>query len=94
MTDRVESPLTVSLEASKIIGILLRAPAGVLGKELLIKEESALAYRETNPDKPLLIIEMPCGSRIEYWAYSDIPEVDVPCPCGNPNHWLIKYEMS
>ncbi len=25
-------------------------------------------------------------------TYDDFPEDSIPCLCGNPNHWLIKYE--
>jgi len=30
-------------------------------------------------------------SRRVYQTPADIPEHSVPCDCGNPNHWLIKY---
>lgn len=39
-------------------------------------------------------IKMPCGEAIACEALEDIPLVDVPCPCGNPNHWLIRWEPS
>ena len=35
---------------------------------------------------------MPCGSKVKYNTIFDIPNEDIPCPCGNPNHWLVKYE--
>ena len=28
----------------------------------------------------------------DYKAEDDIPYDSVPCPCGNPEHWLIKYD--
>ena len=37
-------------------------------------------------------ITMPCGSSITYPDVDDIPIRDVPCPCGNSTHWLVKYE--
>ena len=37
-------------------------------------------------------ITLPCGGHATYNARADIPLVDVPCPCGDPRHWLIKYE--
>ncbi len=40
---------------------------------------------------PLLTIKLPCGSEARYDTEGDIPDVSVPCPCGNPTHWLIKY---
>ena len=94
MVPEINPPIVAEGEITSFIGILIRAPAGVLSKDFIVTKESAQAYKEENPDKPLLILEMPCGSRAEYPTYDDIPEVDVPCPCGNPNHWLIKYEIS
>ena len=32
------------------------------------------------------------GLSIGYKTEADIPYHSVPCPCGNPKHWLIKYE--
>ena len=31
------------------------------------------------------------GCSVDYKMEQDIPEYSVPCACGNPNHWLIKY---
>ena len=31
-------------------------------------------------------------NHVSYRTADDIPLVDVPCPCGDPNHWLIRYE--
>ena len=45
-----------------------------------------------NPLLPLLKINMPCGKSVVYRSLEQIPEHSVLCPCGNPNHWLIKYE--
>lgn len=33
-----------------------------------------------------------CGGQADYKTEADIPYHSVPCPCGNPKHWLIKYE--
>jgi hypothetical protein len=41
---------------------------------------------------PVLTIEAPCGEKVMYKTIDDVPEVDVPCSCGNPNHWFIKIE--
>lgn len=32
-----------------------------------------------------------CGGEVSYRTADDMPLVDVPCPCGDPNHWLIKW---
>ena len=41
--------------------------------------------------EPLLSITMECGNSVDYRTFDDIPDVDTPCPCGNPQHWFIKY---
>ena len=39
-------------------------------------------------------VEMPCGETITCETLEDIPTLaDVPCPCGAPNHWLVKWEQ-
>ena len=40
---------------------------------------------------PILSITEPCGNSVEYAEIEDIPLVDVPCTCGNPGHYFIKY---
>ena len=37
-----------------------------------------------------LTIEAPCGEKVFYKTIDDLPQVDTPCTCGNPNHWFIK----
>ncbi len=32
-----------------------------------------------------------CGTWVGYKTLEDIPHESVPCPCGNPKHWIIKY---
>jgi len=32
------------------------------------------------------------GCSADYATEADVPEHSVPCTCGNPNHWLIKYD--
>lgn len=39
----------------------------------------------------LRIIHPVCNSVVEYQALTDIPKESVPCPCGDEDHWLIKY---
>ena len=44
----------------------------------------------------VLSISMPCGEKLEFKTFDDIlvQELkDVPCPCGDPTHWLIKCEV-
>ena len=40
----------------------------------------------------LLVVSLgECGGRATYLTVEEVPLVDVPCPCGDPNHWLIKW---
>ena len=32
------------------------------------------------------------GCSADYATEADVPHHSVPCICGNPNHWLIKYD--
>ena len=38
------------------------------------------------------VITMPCKSERAFSKPDELPEGDLSCPCGNPTHWLIKYE--
>lgn len=38
-----------------------------------------------------LKVATPCGD-VVYKTMKDIPNESVPCPCGDKNHWMIKYE--
>lgn len=41
----------------------------------------------------LLEITPPCGvGTIAFNAVEDIPTSDAACPCGDPTHWIVKYE--
>ncbi|MFH1485231.1 MAG: hypothetical protein ABIH46_04095 [Chloroflexota bacterium] len=47
---------------------------------------------DLSPDAPYLKLEMAeCGKVVEYWTEEEIPETSVPCPCGDPEHWMILY---
>ena len=59
----------------------------------MIRELIGLASGiSSDNSKPLLEISWPCGGYAIYHAAGDVPLVDVPCQCGNPDHWLIKWE--
>ena len=36
-------------------------------------------------------INMTCGHEHEFVTESDIPYEDMPCPCGEAGHFMIKY---
>ncbi len=52
-----------------------------------VTTEIALAYQDVVPKE--LVVTLSCGSQLKIPI--DIPDHDVPCPCGNPNHWLVKH---
>ena len=37
-------------------------------------------------------ITMPCGSERRFTNHCDIPFEDLPCPCGQGGHYLIRYK--
>ena len=43
-------------------------------------------------DTPLLRINTFCGETVVYQTADDVPLADTPCPCGNPDHWLIQIK--
>ena len=54
-----------------------------------IKDKGIL---KRNYDDVLVVEISNCGGSASYKTWDDIPDHDVPCPCGDPTHWLIKYE--
>ncbi len=64
--------------------------------KILRREVMAAAFRQGSQldehgNLPFTI-NMPCGHSITYPDIDDIPMVDVPCPCGNPTHFFVKYK--
>lgn len=35
--------------------------------------------------------EMPCGEVYALRKIQYLPEEDMPCPCGDPSHYFVKY---
>lgn len=60
--------------------------------------KSILEYAEklgvdTKSGLPFITINMQCGSEVAYQTFEDIPKTDVPCSCGDPTHWFVKYSV-
>lgn len=80
-----------------IIGVYINCPGE--RKEFIrlwVKEILELSRRHGldigNPDFILLFVSLEaCGGHATYRTADDFPLVDVPCPCGNPNHWLVRW---
>jgi hypothetical protein len=43
------------------------------------------------PDDPVLKVDMPCGQTITFPTIEDITNRSMRCPCGNKDHWVIKF---
>lgn len=39
-----------------------------------------------------VIVRMPCGNSQRFDDFVCLPNEDIPCPCGNPNHYIVKFE--
>lgn len=87
-----------SLESPMIVGIQFSCPTDSR-KEFLqewarkLQQETLFAQAIANlPNYVLLGVSLkPCGGRTSYRTVDDIPLEDVPCPCGDPDHWLIRF---
>ena len=71
-------------------GLLITPEEGETAREVL---ERSVTFAE--PDQyPVINLEIiaPCGNTVTYKTLDDIPDHDVPCLCGNPDHWFIKIK--
>ena len=58
-----------------------------------INEASIAAGIDATADNyTLLMICMPCGVTVRFPDAECVPTHSVPCPCGDPNHWLIQVK--
>jgi hypothetical protein len=39
------------------------------------------------------ILYMSCGHKMTFHSEEKLPNQNIPCPCGNPNHWIVKYDL-
>jgi hypothetical protein len=42
----------------------------------------------------LISIQMPCEEVYEFETIWDFPLYDVPCVCGDPDHWVVRWEAN
>ena len=79
-----------------IVGIYFNCPAEYSRVELIrawvdvLREDRKAAGLKAR-DIFLVASLEPCGGQATYRTIEEVPLVDVPCPCGDPNHWLIKW---
>lgn len=58
---------------------------------LLVPNHWFLAGLVLGLEKPLCL-QMPCGNSIAIATEQDVPLEALPCSCGNPKHWFVKYQ--
>ncbi len=39
------------------------------------------------------VLYMSCGHKVLIESMDAVLNRDTPCPCGNPNHWIVKYDL-
>ena len=61
-------------------------------KQRMIELHEAHKLDEYVGDVYFLRLDMPCGEVLELKSVYDLPEHTLPCSCGNPNHFFVKYE--
>ena len=93
----VQTPIELNIENGEICAIK------ATNRQALIKYINVFRGSDLftkYPDASFLHVELSgeelgCeGSFATYKTEADIPEHSVPCACGNPKHWLIKYKES
>ncbi len=52
----------------------------------MVKSERDLQWK----DFPQIVL-MPCGKKFKFNSADEVPKQDVKCPCGHPDHWIVKY---
>ncbi len=41
---------------------------------------------------PVVITVPGCGTQVIYRDKHSVPNMNIRCPCGDPNHWLIRID--
>ena len=76
-----------AVNAEQHIGLLFQKKGPISWIEAMPELRARLLDEGRLP----ITIEMPCSQTVRYKTFEDIPLEDVPCPCGNPGHWLVKW---
>ena len=73
-------------KASSVVALSLCAPQEWTRQQLL----NYLFFQE---EYKSIDITMPCGEKLVAASVCSVSLVDVPCPCGDPTHWLVKWQI-
>ena len=71
----------MKIKIKSYIGIAFDAPRGVNRRQFIKKTISGDTISVTSP----------CKTTVVWKSSAKLPTIDMPCPCGNPNHWLVKW---
>lgn len=90
--------MNLTTNISLVAALLLKSPAGNLDMWLRCKQSVVDLVNKSAAGRVVdtaLSIDMPCGNKLILKTVEDILALepkDVPCPCGDPTHWLIKCQ--
>ena len=90
----------IKVDAAKVnmaVGLFISGPKD-RWEELIVgwaKEVISKSLEEgldlTSDDYHLAYFELPCGEGLMIKSVDDLPLSSVPCPCGDPGHWLVLF---
>ncbi len=78
--------LIAPIEVAQVVALCIQND---FDKPLLTRKEMRQRIIEQHSDAVYTGV-MPCGERYIF-PLAGLPLEDIPCPCGNTTHWLLKY---
>jgi len=85
------------------VGLPIVCPQGVSRRAHLkvilgsiVKQQLQLHRARGFPDEAFSAVMTgikSCGTKVYYKTLDDVPLDDTPCPCGDPNHWLVTWTI-
>lgn len=96
----IEVEVAEGVEVEKVVGLCLVKPAGVPLEVARCHWEDSIKRHmvglgltdEQSKGEPFLTIKMPCGEGGIFDTFENIPNESIPCPCGDPKHWLVNIQ--
>lgn len=68
-------------------GLMMSSWGRLTNTNEVADRESAINFESSG----VVLLANSCGHGVTFGAGTVIPANDVPCPCGNTNHWLWKF---
>ena len=90
---KTEAVITIKSEDKPDLtcGVYAPAPINLRKAVAQFHFEHAPITNKEKEKAPYLQIKMVCGQEVVYMNAKVLPNVDVPCTCGDPKHFFIKY---